>query len=32
VDGEGMALTRKILTDYGNDPDNWIADFASPGE
>jgi len=32
ADGNGMALTRKILTDYGNDPDNWLADPASPGE
>jgi hypothetical protein len=32
ADGGGMALTRKILTDYGNDPDNWIADISSPGE
>ena len=25
ADGNGMALKRKILTDYGNDPDNWLA-------
>jgi len=31
-DGDGTALTRKILPDYGNDPDNWIADIPSPGE
>jgi hypothetical protein len=31
-DGSGMALTRDILTDYGNDPDNWIASAPSPGE
>jgi len=32
TDGDGMALIRKIPTDYGNDPDNWIADIPSPGE
>jgi hypothetical protein len=31
-DGYGMALTRKVPTDYGNDPDNWTAASASPGE
>jgi hypothetical protein len=30
-DGYGMSLTRKVLTDYGNDPDNWIASAPSPG-
>ena len=24
-DGQGASLTRKIVVDYGNDPDNWIA-------
>jgi len=24
-DGGGKSLTRKVLTDYGNDPGNWIA-------
>jgi hypothetical protein len=32
TDGNGMALSRKVLTDYGNDPYNWIAAPASPGE
>ena len=32
ADGNGMALTRKVPTDYGNDPENWIAASASPGE
>jgi hypothetical protein len=32
ADGNGMALGRKVLTDYGNDPDNWIASVPSPGE
>jgi len=31
ADGGGMALTRKIPTDYGNDPDNWFAALTSPG-
>jgi hypothetical protein len=29
-DGQGASLTRKIHTDYGNDPDNWIAATPSP--
>jgi len=32
ADGNGMALTRKVPTDYGNDPDNWLASAPSPGE
>jgi len=32
ADGYGMALTRKNLTGYGNDPENWIASASSPGE
>jgi len=32
ADGDGMTLTRKISTDYGNDPDNWFAALASPNE
>jgi hypothetical protein len=32
ADGNGMALTRKILTDYGNDPHNWTATLASPAK
>ncbi|MHC4629471.1 MAG: lamin tail domain-containing protein, partial [Planctomycetota bacterium] len=31
ADGGGRSLTRRIPTDYGNDPDNWIASLASPG-
>jgi len=32
ADGNGMALSRTVLTDYGNDPDNWLAAAASPGQ
>jgi hypothetical protein len=32
ADGGGKSLTRKVLTDYGNDPVNWIAASPSPGE
>jgi hypothetical protein len=32
ADGNGMALTRKVPTDYGNDPENWFASIPSPGE
>jgi hypothetical protein len=32
ADGNGMALTRKVPTDYGNDPENWFASVPSPGE
>jgi hypothetical protein len=31
ADGGGASLTRKVMTDYGNDPDNWIASTPSPG-
>jgi len=31
-DGSGKSLTRRVLSDYGNDPDNWIASAPSPGE
>jgi hypothetical protein len=31
-DGHGASLNRKILTDYGNDPDNWAASIPSPDE
>jgi hypothetical protein len=31
-DGYGESLARRISTDYGNDPDNWTAAPASPGE
>jgi len=31
-DGLGLSLTRRIPTDYGNDPDNWIAGIPSPAE
>jgi hypothetical protein len=32
ADGDGMALTRIVPTDYGNDPENWSAGLPSPGE
>ena len=31
-DGSGLSLIRRILADYGNDPDNWVAGAPSPGE
>ena len=31
-DGSGRSLTRKVATDYGDDPDNWTASAPSPGE
>jgi hypothetical protein len=31
TDGNGMALTRKVQTDYGNNPENWQADSPTPG-
>jgi len=31
TDGYGKSLTRRISTDYGNDPDNWFAALTSPG-
>jgi hypothetical protein len=31
-DGGGESLTRKVSSDYGNDPENWIAYAPSPGE
>jgi hypothetical protein len=31
-DGNGASLTRKVVTDYGNDPENWIAAPPSPGQ
>ncbi|MFC1792646.1 lamin tail domain-containing protein [Planctomycetota bacterium] len=31
-DGLGISLTRRILSEYGNDPDNWTASTPSPGE
>jgi len=30
-DGFGLSLTRRIYTDYGNDPDNWQAASPTPG-
>jgi hypothetical protein len=30
-DGGGKSLTRNVSSDYGNDPDNWIASAPSPG-
>ena len=32
TDGYGKSLTRRISTDYGNDPGNWTAALASPGK
>jgi hypothetical protein len=29
-DGYGQSLARKVSTDYGNDPENWIASLPSP--
>jgi hypothetical protein len=31
-DGYGQSLARKVLTVYGNDPENWIASVPSAGE
>jgi hypothetical protein len=31
-DGGGKSLTRNVSSDYGNDPDNWIATTPSPGD
>jgi hypothetical protein len=31
ADGNGPALQRIVLADYGNDPTNWVAASASPG-
>jgi hypothetical protein len=30
ADGEGYSLTRKVLSDYGNDPANWLAALPTP--
>jgi hypothetical protein len=32
ADGYGQSLTRKVPTDYGNDPENWVPAVPSPGE
>jgi len=32
ADGGGKSLTRKVPSDYGNDPNNWIAATPSPGQ
>ena len=32
ADGNGMVLTRKVPTYYGNDPGNWTIAAPSPGE
>ena len=31
-DGNGESLTRDVMSQYGNDPNNWIAATPSPGE
>jgi hypothetical protein len=31
ADGAGRSLTRRTLTDYGNDPANWQAAIPFPG-
>ncbi|MCH9021671.1 MAG: lamin tail domain-containing protein [Planctomycetes bacterium] len=31
ADGLGKSLTRKVLSDYGNDPANWQGSAPSPG-
>jgi hypothetical protein len=31
-DGYGFSLTRKVFSEYGNDPANWTASAPSPGE
>ena len=31
ADGGGYSLTRKAFSDYGNNPDNWIAVSPTPG-
>ena len=32
ADGNGMALTRKVPSNYGNDPKNWTIAAPSLGE
>jgi hypothetical protein len=32
ADGNGGALKRRVSSDYGNYPENWIASAPSPGE
>ncbi len=32
ADGGGKSLTRKIPTNYGNNPNHWTAATPSPGE
>jgi hypothetical protein len=31
-DGFGLSLSRRVLSEYGNDPDSWMASIPSPGE
>ena len=31
ADGDGLALTRKVPADYGNDPENWLASAPESG-
>ncbi|MGD2095786.1 MAG: hypothetical protein PVH77_12335, partial [Phycisphaerales bacterium] len=30
ADGAGQSLSRQVPSEYGNDPDNWIASVPSP--
>jgi hypothetical protein len=32
ADGYGLSLTRKVPTNYANDPENWTASAPSPGQ
>ncbi|MFH1719325.1 MAG: lamin tail domain-containing protein [Planctomycetota bacterium] len=32
ADGYGLSLTRKVLADYANDPENWTASPPSPDQ
>ena len=31
ADGDGASLSRKIASDYGNDPNNWLGQTPTPG-
>jgi len=32
ADGDGKSLTRRLSSNYGNDPDNWTTSTPSPGQ